>query len=62
MQGAIAALVRTQSTVAHAWLAARLQMRSAANESQQVRRFLRGEPRHRPTPVRRWMDSVRICD
>ncbi len=58
---AIAAVLHTRTTVPQAWLAERLRMRSPANVSQQVRRFLGLEEAGLAPAVRRWMDSVKNC-
>ncbi len=42
-------------------IAQKLNMKSAANLSQQVRRFSKPPEKHLPAPIRTWMKSITIC-
>jgi hypothetical protein len=58
---ALADLILGQTTIGQSWIADRLAMRSAANVSEQVRRY-RATTNHKlPKPLQRYLGSVRIC-
>jgi len=57
---ALADLVLNQTVVRQNWIAQQLMMRSAANVSQQVRRYREARPKL-PRPLAEYLRSVKIC-
>ena len=53
--------VARSTTLSQTWIADRLHMRSAANVSQQVRRFESQLKRQTDPRIKRWIKSVKIC-
>jgi putative transposase len=53
--------VARSTTVSQSWIANRLSMRSAANVSQQVRRFESELKRQSDRRVKKWVKTVKIC-
>jgi putative transposase len=58
---AIAKVLDSRTTVSQTWIAQKLNMKSAANVSQQVRRFSKIPQKHLPAPIREWIESVDCC-
>ncbi len=58
---ALAKVLDSRTTVSQTWIAQRLNMKSAANVSQQVRRFSKVPKKQLPASIRSWMNSVKIC-
>ncbi len=58
---AVAKVLDSRTTVSQKWIAQRLNMKSAANVSQQVPRFSMLPEKHLPAPIRTWIKSVKIC-
>jgi putative transposase len=57
---ALASLLLQQTVASQSWIAERLAMRSAANVSQQVRRYRQKTPKL-PVRLKIYVDSVKIC-
>ena len=53
----IAWAVWSETSVSHAWLAEHLNMKSAANSSQQIRRFTQVDEKALPAKIRKWKKS-----
>ena len=53
--------IARSTTLSQSWIADRLHMRSAANVSQQVRRFESQLKSHTDSRIKRWIKSVKIC-
>ncbi len=53
----IAWAVWSETSVSHAWLAEHLNMKSAANSSQQIRRFAQADEKVLPAKIRKWKKS-----
>ncbi len=58
---ALAKVLDSRTTVSQKWIAQKLNMKSAANVSQQVRRFSELPEKHLPAAIRTWMKNVKIC-
>ena len=58
---ALADLVLSKTCVRQSWIADQLKMRSAANVSQQVRRYRANKKRKLPRALKVYLDSVKIC-
>jgi REP element-mobilizing transposase RayT len=57
----LAWVIARSTTVSQSWIARRLNMRSAANVSQQIRRFEKDLKRQTDSRIRNWIKSVRNC-
>jgi putative transposase len=58
---ALADLLLTRTVAGQSWIAEQLAMRSAANVSQQVRRYRMNTRLKLPSPLSRYLDAVKIC-
>ena len=57
----LAWVIASSTTVSQDWIANRLSMRSAANVSQQIRRFEANRESQSNTRIQSWLNSVKIC-
>jgi len=53
--------IARSTTVSQSWIARRLNMRSAANVSQQIRRFEKDLKRQTDPRIKSWIKTVKIC-
>jgi putative transposase len=53
--------IARSTTMSQSWIADRLNMRSAANVSQQVRRFETGLKRQTDSRIREWLKTIKNC-
>jgi putative transposase len=57
----VAWAVARSTTVSQSWIARRLNMRSGANVSQQIRRFEKDLKRQTDSRIRSWIKTVKNC-